>query len=266
MNSGGSKTDSTATQACAACKYQRRKCAPNCLLAPYFPPHLQKDFLNAHKLFGVSNIAKTIRKCKPHQRDAAVKSLIFHATARANDPVWGCVPIIAKLERDLQMAQAELRFVLHQNEMFRAQAAAIQPHPFQVDDILNAEEEFGHDDAVAVAVPVPYGEGTSLVQQDHNLFDGIPVKTETEGSSSSSHKPQFPVLGEEGEPLFGLFDDKDSAAFLHSIHNNRGKAVLKEDVNPVHHEQEHDLKDAVPPFSLTNGKGEEISKSLNGIT
>ncbi|RVW52389.1 hypothetical protein CK203_072095 [Vitis vinifera] len=33
------------SQACAACKYQRRKCKPECPLAPFFPSHDKERFL-----------------------------------------------------------------------------------------------------------------------------------------------------------------------------------------------------------------------------
>ncbi|CAL1406364.1 unnamed protein product [Linum trigynum] len=40
------------SHACAACKYQRRKCTSECQLAPYFPSNKSEMFRNAHKLFG----------------------------------------------------------------------------------------------------------------------------------------------------------------------------------------------------------------------
>ncbi|KAE9467926.1 hypothetical protein C3L33_00163, partial [Rhododendron williamsianum] len=56
--SNNPRANNTTTHACAACKYQRRKCAPDCVLAPYFPHHRQRQFLNAHKLFGDEAISK----------------------------------------------------------------------------------------------------------------------------------------------------------------------------------------------------------------
>ena len=43
-------------RACAACKYQRKKCNPDCVLAPYFPADNPQRFVNFHNLFGVSSI------------------------------------------------------------------------------------------------------------------------------------------------------------------------------------------------------------------
>ncbi|KAF5751268.1 LOB domain-containing protein 22-like [Tripterygium wilfordii] len=110
------------TQACAACKYQRRKCAPDCILAPYFPHDRQTQFLNAHKLFGVSNITKCIKDLDPPQKVEAMKTIIFQSDVRANDPVGGCYRIICELQRQIEYNKAELELVLHQLAVCHAQA------------------------------------------------------------------------------------------------------------------------------------------------
>ncbi|XVF74397.1 hypothetical protein PTKIN_Ptkin13bG0107300 [Pterospermum kingtungense] len=121
--SGG---NSSTTQACAACKYQRRKCAPDCILAPYFPHDRQRQFQNAHKLFGVSNITKIIKTLNPPEKDIAMRTIVFQSDARANDPVGGCYRIIQELQRQIEYSQAELDLVFHQLAICRAQAAAAQ--------------------------------------------------------------------------------------------------------------------------------------------
>ncbi|KAG1346357.1 LOB domain-containing protein 11-like [Cocos nucifera] len=127
-SSSSSSTAQPATQACAACKYQRRKCNPDCTLAPYFPADQQRQFLNAHRLFGVSNIIKIIRDLDPIQRAEAMRSIIFQSNARAHDPVGGCYRIILELERQLEHDSAELALVLRQLAICRAQAqAALSP-------------------------------------------------------------------------------------------------------------------------------------------
>nr|POE51983.1 lob domain-containing protein 22 [Quercus suber] len=112
------------SQACAACRYQRRKCAKDCPLAPFFPPHRQKDFLNAHKLFGVSNIVKTIRDLNSDQKKIAMHSIVFEANARANDPVYGCCPIMWELQRQYMFFKAEYDLVLKQLSILHAQMAS----------------------------------------------------------------------------------------------------------------------------------------------
>ncbi|KAL6900869.1 hypothetical protein ACP4OV_005545 [Aristida adscensionis] len=120
---GGSSSGST-NQACAACKYQRRKCNPDCPLAPYFPADQQRRFLNAHRLFGVSNILKTLRKLKPELCGDAMNTLIYQSEMRAHDPVGGCFRLILSLERQLEIETAELSAVLHHLALCRQAAAA----------------------------------------------------------------------------------------------------------------------------------------------
>jgi hypothetical protein len=120
-------------QACAACKYQRRKCNPDCPLAPYFPADQQRRFLNAHRLFGVSNILKTLKRLRPELCADAMGTLIYQSDMRATDPVGGCYRLILNLERQLEIETAELSAVLHNLAVYRqaaadaAAAAAIPP-------------------------------------------------------------------------------------------------------------------------------------------
>ncbi|XAR65441.1 hypothetical protein NMG60_11009577 [Bertholletia excelsa] len=107
------------SQACAACKYQRRKCKPKCLLAPYFPPDQPEMFLNAHKLFGVSNIQKILKHLQPAQKDEAMKSIICQANIRARFPVHGCCGVIRHLYHQICLAEEELHAVHAQLALLR---------------------------------------------------------------------------------------------------------------------------------------------------
>uniref|UniRef100_A0A7N1A3N0 LOB domain-containing protein n=1 Tax=Kalanchoe fedtschenkoi TaxID=63787 RepID=A0A7N1A3N0_KALFE len=133
--------NNTTTQACAACKYQRRKCEPNCILSPYFPHNRQAQFLNAHKLFGVSNITKIIRNLSPADKDQAMKTIIFQSDVRANDPVGGCYRIIRELQFMIEYYQAELDLVLHQLSICRAQQAQAQPQAHNKDNQQEQDDQ-----------------------------------------------------------------------------------------------------------------------------
>ncbi|XP_031263451.1 LOB domain-containing protein 22 [Pistacia vera] len=122
LGNANATSNGSTTQACAACKYQRRKCAPDCILAPYFPHDRQRQFLNAHKLFGVSNITKIIKNLEPPEKDEAMRTIIFQSDVRASDPVGGCYRIIRELQRQIELNKAELELVLHQVAICRAQA------------------------------------------------------------------------------------------------------------------------------------------------
>ncbi|XP_044465859.1 LOB domain-containing protein 25-like isoform X2 [Mangifera indica] len=93
---------------CAACKFLRRKCLPDCIFAPYFPPEEPQKFANVHKIFGASNVGKLLNEVMPHQREDAVNSLAYEAEARMKDPVYGCVGAISVLQRQVIRLQREL--------------------------------------------------------------------------------------------------------------------------------------------------------------
>ncbi|KAL5572775.1 hypothetical protein UlMin_022372 [Ulmus minor] len=93
---------------CAACKFLRRKCMPDCIFAPYFPPEEPQKFANVHKIFGASNVSKLLNEVHPHQREDAVNSLAYEAEARMKDPVYGCVGAISVLQRQVIRLQKEL--------------------------------------------------------------------------------------------------------------------------------------------------------------
>ncbi|KQJ90000.1 uncharacterized protein LOC104585088 [Brachypodium distachyon] len=144
-------------QACAACKYQRRKCNPDCPLARYFPADQQLRFLNAHRLFGVSNIQRTLRETPPELRTDAMRALIFQAEVRAYDPVGGCCRMAIDLQRQLDLAQAELSALLQQLELCRRQ----QHHAVDDDDqmLLVAGAGNGQDVVDDVAADALYANG-----------------------------------------------------------------------------------------------------------
>ncbi|XP_059285235.1 LOB domain-containing protein 4-like [Lycium ferocissimum] len=108
--------------ACAACKYQRRKCSSECVLAPYFPANQPKMFQNAHRLFGVCNIMKILRQLDDNDQKAdAMKSIIFEADMWEKFPVYGCVEYICHLRQQLELALEELRYVYAQLAIYREQ-------------------------------------------------------------------------------------------------------------------------------------------------
>jgi hypothetical protein len=101
---GGTGTGSP----CAACKFLRRKCQPDCVFAPYFPPDNPQKFVHVHRVFGASNVTKILNELHPYQREDAVNSLAYEADMRLRDPVYGCVGVISILQHRLRLVQQEL--------------------------------------------------------------------------------------------------------------------------------------------------------------
>uniref|UniRef100_A0A803LB97 LOB domain-containing protein n=1 Tax=Chenopodium quinoa TaxID=63459 RepID=A0A803LB97_CHEQI len=128
------------SNACAACRFQRRKCAEDCPLAPYFPAHKHQQFINAYKLFGVNNIVKTLNSVAPWLRDDAMTALKYTADARAKDPVGGCTRILKSLYDRIAFYNEQLEEVLAQIAAVRAINDDLNLKPF-VDDQVQVREE-----------------------------------------------------------------------------------------------------------------------------
>ncbi|KAI0518844.1 hypothetical protein KFK09_006280 [Dendrobium nobile] len=104
---------------CAACKYLRRRCSEDCILAPYFHPSNPHRFACVHKIFGASNIARMLQHLPAHKRAQAADAMAWEAYWRVQDPVYGSNAIIAHLQHEISKAQNEL-------QMTRAQIAILQ--------------------------------------------------------------------------------------------------------------------------------------------
>ncbi|XP_050210445.1 LOB domain-containing protein 12 [Mercurialis annua] len=111
------------TSPCASCKLLRRRCAKDCIFAPFFPSDDPHKFAIVHKVFGASNVSKMLQELPIQQRADAVSSLVYEANARVRDPVYGCVGAISylqnqvsQLQMQLAVAQAEILCIQMQNE------------------------------------------------------------------------------------------------------------------------------------------------------
>ncbi|XP_021900218.1 LOB domain-containing protein 6 [Carica papaya] len=117
---------SSSNSPCAACKFLRRKCQPECVFAPYFPPDQPQKFANVHKVFGASNVTKLLNELHPSQREDAVNSLAYEADMRLRDPVYGCVGVISLLQHQLRQLQMDLSCA--KSELSKYQNLGITSH------------------------------------------------------------------------------------------------------------------------------------------
>ncbi|GAA0165136.1 hypothetical protein LIER_39921 [Lithospermum erythrorhizon] len=108
--------------ACAACKYQRRKCSSECILAPYFPASQHKVFQNVHRLYGVRKIMNLLKDLPTDElREDAMISIKYESDMRAKFPVNGCTFVISKLEKQYLQAAQELKYVHEQLKHYKDQ-------------------------------------------------------------------------------------------------------------------------------------------------
>lgn len=120
-------TSQGSSGACASCRYQRRRCTPDCIFRPYFPAERRQDFLDVHRLFGVSyvqKVIKDIKDTKPELQEDAMKSIIFQSNMRARFPVHGCYQYTCDLLNQIAVVDAEL---LRIHIQITAAAAARNP-------------------------------------------------------------------------------------------------------------------------------------------
>ncbi|XP_060197696.1 LOB domain-containing protein 16-like [Lycium barbarum] len=94
---------------CGACKFLRRKCAVDCIFAPYFcSEEGPSKFAAIHKVFGASNVSKLLQHVPLDDRCDAVVTIAYEAQARIKDPVYGCVANIFALQQQVAYLQAQL--------------------------------------------------------------------------------------------------------------------------------------------------------------
>ncbi|KAF8006396.1 hypothetical protein BT93_K0639 [Corymbia citriodora subsp. variegata] len=106
---GSSGAGSGAGSPCGACKFLRRKCAADCVFAPYFRTEQgPARFAAIHKVFGASNVSKLLLHVPVAERCEAVFTIAYEAQARLRDPVYGCVSHIFALQQQVAYLQAQL--------------------------------------------------------------------------------------------------------------------------------------------------------------
>ncbi|KAL6527778.1 LOB domain-containing protein 4 [Orobanche minor] len=136
-----------AASPCAACKLLRRRCAQECVFAPYFPADEPQKFASVHKVFGASNVNKMLQELSEHQRGDAVSSMVYEAKARLRDPVYGCVGAISSLQQQVDMLQTQL--ALAQAEVvhlrMRHQFSSTTSSPASASPLSRAGSFFGMD-------------------------------------------------------------------------------------------------------------------------
>ncbi|KAG8657197.1 hypothetical protein MANES_03G048400v8 [Manihot esculenta] len=285
-------------QACAACKYQRRRCAPDCALAPHFPSNRASDFLNAHKLFGVRNIVRTLKKLPTfEEKKHAITSMIYQANARVSDPVGGCHRIITQLKTQIEFYELQLNLVRQQIAFHQR----LTSHNLQDSTPLNVYDDVQlqqHEEPSIVHVdyqhPHNYNSFDDVVASHHlkdspplNIYDSAQlhpigyveqqqqqqqeepaiVKIESEELSSSCLGENDSQLSPSSKQHFAVdeseLDKIDSAVFEDSkeVVQCSDKMVFKEDHKPIQHGQEHNQKDA-SQFTFKNGKEVDDRKIL----
>ncbi|KAK9281195.1 hypothetical protein L1049_004090 [Liquidambar formosana] len=220
------------TQACAACKYQRRECTADCILAPYFPHDCERQFLNAYKLFGVLNIMRIIHGLEPPEKDEAMRTIIIQSDVRANDPVGGCYRIIRELQRQIEFSKAELDLVLHQLAICRAQSHhKLPPQDDSTLDchVINADPLSSYNPHHRLLDQDQYV--GNIVRQNHHLQDlNLNAGVMENSMPSPLHVKKTYVVDEcdDIKPLLEIPDERNELNFKGEETVDRAQAFLFE--------------------------------------
>ncbi|KAJ0049276.1 hypothetical protein Pint_15295 [Pistacia integerrima] len=273
------------SQACAACKYQRRKCHAKCPLAPYFPPDQPKMFANAHKLFGVANILKILKNLDADQKAEAMRSIIYQSDIRDRYPVHGCWGIICQLRYRIWQAEEELQTVHAQLEMYRHHYQ--QQVTSMTDDVSQLElgmappnnslSLFSHTPQLPAsynnAPPLPLSQhhhsysdnnnSTSYMDSKDNVANSTWIQhqyaTATNNNSNSiaiqSHQsaasqPLVVHDYDEMHPFFDTIDDRQSYIYSKEAYDSSSEESLKDTTQSIEDVAENELKSAAAGFSL----------------
>ncbi|KAI3941242.1 hypothetical protein MKX01_029816 [Papaver californicum] len=278
------------SQACAACKYQRRKCSNECPLKPYFPADQPKMFQNAHRLFGVSNILKIINPLPPNQKMEAMRSIIYQSNIRDKHRVRGCVAIIEQLSFQIQQATLELDAVNTQLAIYRQQYNQLSPavppsessplsqlqlgmggpsnnaipllnqHPYQVFDAIDN----GNSNATT------YNTSLDYIDNKDNMMNPLWAHQSYMDNNNNSmliHQSQFmgqpiplqqlslsdaPQDYDEMPTLFDTIDDRQSFIGSKDPYESSPESSPKDTKESVEHISENELRNAAAGLSLTS--------------
>ncbi|KAK4338641.1 hypothetical protein RND71_043128 [Anisodus tanguticus] len=131
---------------CSACKLLRRRCIQECIFLPHFPAAEPQKFIAVHRIFGASNISKMLQEIPKENREDAVISMVYEATARLRDPVYGSVGIISALQKHVFHLQLELNEALAEAMSLKTQLSDPLSLPLLLEDSPFTPEnhEFHH--------------------------------------------------------------------------------------------------------------------------
>ncbi|KAG0473567.1 hypothetical protein HPP92_015424 [Vanilla planifolia] len=156
---------------CASCKLLRRRCAKDCIFAPFFPPDEPHKFAIVHKVFGASNVSKMLQELPFQHRADAVSSLVYEANARIRDPVYGCIGAIFYLQN--QVKQLKLQLAVAHSEIsclqMQQRSFPFANRPFDVD----GTDEFSLQPSLTPGI----AESTSHSSYSNALEEHLKIET-----------------------------------------------------------------------------------------
>ncbi|KAI6700595.1 hypothetical protein NL676_014919 [Syzygium grande] len=240
------------SQACAVCKFQRRKCHKECPLAPYFPADQPKMFQNAHRLFGVSNITKILKQAPPDLKQEAMQSVVFESNMRAQYPVHGCCWYIRRLLCQLHQVTEELQHVNAQIAVCRDHVSAsaspshYPPQPeLQLGSVVPTRQSFP-----GIFVNGETTKQSLISQQPYSNYE--PENTGHLAAVQPNSATTLPeLLMNYGAEVFSYEDVPfDTITIDKEESSTESSFSLKNMTHSIEHASRNDLKNAAAGLSL----------------
>lgn len=179
--------------ACAACRFQRRRCSPDCPLAPFFPANQPKIFQNVHRLYGVGNVMKILNMLNDDEKkEEAMKSIKYESYIREIYPVDGCYGRIASLKQNLVDSMRELQYVRLLIHACRNKKDLTQDSDQMINELGNINKDHGFYNYF----------GSSSSHNNHKPYewDDQRMKTSNDLTQIQHRFDEFRLSGVEGSP------------------------------------------------------------------
>ncbi|KAF6159896.1 hypothetical protein GIB67_032980 [Kingdonia uniflora] len=257
------------SQACAACKYQRRKCSETCELKPYFPADQPKKFQNAHRLYGVSNILKILKNLNPNQKFEAMRSITFESDMREKFPVYGCYGAILQLQYVIHQNKMELDSVLSQLNICKSSHLQLGNCG---DSASNALQLFQPHQSQYIAPQHPhqrsYLNGNDQADSKESLMNPLWPQHVYSSNNLVAVQPQFIAAqgtliqqqfaeapGQDYDEIpsfFDTIDDRQSYIDSKEACDSSSDSSVKDTKQSNEQVAENELKSAAACFSLTS--------------
>ncbi|GFP97672.1 LOB domain-containing protein 27 [Phtheirospermum japonicum] len=237
-------------QACAACKHQRRRCTPECLLAPFFPADQPKAFQSVHRLFGVKHVQNLLKELAPHEKAMAINSIKFHAAMRERHPVYGCLVEIQHLAYQIQLAEDELQLVLQQLAHYRQREMATG------EDYISQQQLGMHNPE-----NINFADfNCNLEYKENNEVDSLFIQQTCNNNNNSmvlqsqlaASPPETIQNYNEMHPFFDDMDDRQSCIGSKEAFEFSLESPLKDSKHSREEIADNELKSAAACFSLTS--------------
>ncbi|KAJ8640627.1 hypothetical protein MRB53_017321 [Persea americana] len=105
---------------CAACEFHGRRCYENCIFAPYFPSTDPERFESVNRIYGARTVGTMLQQTPVHLREDTVETMLFEARARIEDPIYGSVGIISRMQHEIVVARYKIAVMQQQIAYYKA--------------------------------------------------------------------------------------------------------------------------------------------------